>query len=121
LIHQANFYTPFLIRKILGLKPQINAKAMALFSLSFIKLYQLPKDEKYYKEYNECIIPQKLRQKNFAKMQKLEALRQKKESSIIMLKKRTRYDNKFKIKLVLEVLKGEKTLNLCACTLCEKF
>jgi len=29
-------------------------------------------------------------------------------------RKRTRYDNKFKVKLVLEVLKGEKTLNPCA-------
>lgn len=55
LIHQANFYTPFLIRKILGLKPQVNSKAMALFSLSFIKLYQLQKKEKYLEKYNECI------------------------------------------------------------------
>ena len=31
-----------------------------------------------------------------------------------MSRKRTRYDNKFKVKLVLEVLKGEKTLNQIA-------
>ena len=34
-----------------------------------------------------------------------------------MSRKRTRYDNKFKVKLVLEVLKGEKTLNPCALAL----
>ena len=31
-----------------------------------------------------------------------------------MSRKRTRYDNKFKVKLVLEVLKGEKTLKCLA-------
>ena len=31
-----------------------------------------------------------------------------------MSRKRTKYSNKFKVKLVLEVLKGEKTLNQIA-------
>jgi len=55
IINQANFYAPFFIRKILQLKPRINAKAMALLSLSFMKLYQLKKYEDYYHKYNECI------------------------------------------------------------------
>jgi rhamnogalacturonyl hydrolase YesR len=54
-INQFNFYTPFFIRKILNIKPQINAKAMALLSLSFIKLYNLTNEKKYYDKYNECI------------------------------------------------------------------
>ena len=53
-------------------------------------------------------------------MQRLEALRQKRKW-YYNVKKRTRYDNKFKVKLVLEVLKGEKTLNPCACTSVRNF
>ena len=34
-----------------------------------------------------------------------------KERGIIMSRKRTKYGNKFKVKLVLEVLKPKKTLN----------
>ena len=56
IFRKISFYFPILMRVILGLKPKKNAKAMALLALSYIKLYKLSNNKKYYKKYQEIIL-----------------------------------------------------------------
>ena len=46
---------PVFSRKLLLVKPQINAKAMGLFAQSFLDLYRITKDRKYFDKANESI------------------------------------------------------------------
>lgn len=46
---------PNLSRKLLKVKPQINAKAIGLLAKSYIDLFTIYKDEKYLKKADECI------------------------------------------------------------------
>ncbi len=46
---------PLLSRKFFFVKPQINAKAMGLFAQSYIDLYGITNDKKYFDKANNCI------------------------------------------------------------------
>ncbi len=46
---------PRLARKLLGIKPEINAKAMGLFASSYLTLYQITKEEANLEKAGECI------------------------------------------------------------------
>jgi len=52
---EASDIFPIAIRKLLGVKPQINAKAMALFALSYLKLYLLTHEPHYLTLHKECL------------------------------------------------------------------
>jgi len=46
---------PMACRRILGVKKQINAKAMGLFASAYINLYSMEKDNRYLQKAKECI------------------------------------------------------------------
>lgn len=46
---------PVFSRKLFFVKPKVNAKAMGLFAQSFLDLYRITKDRKYFDKANECI------------------------------------------------------------------
>ena len=46
---------PLFSRKLLNIKPGVNAKAMGLFASSYLKLHQLYGDKKYLSKAEECI------------------------------------------------------------------
>jgi len=46
---------PVFSRKLFMIKPQINAKAMGLFAQSYLNLYSITNDKKYFNKANECI------------------------------------------------------------------
>jgi len=46
---------PVLSRKLFLIKPQVNAKAMGLFAQSYLDLYGITNDKKYFNKAKECI------------------------------------------------------------------
>lgn len=46
---------PLLSRKMLGISPAVNAKALALLSLSYLKLYKLAQNPAYLEKYQTCM------------------------------------------------------------------
>ncbi len=55
IIYEILYSFPICSRKLLKIKPEINAKAMGLFASSFLTLYELSNDKYYLDKTNECI------------------------------------------------------------------
>ena len=55
LIRETTELFPVTARKVLGVKPRINAKAMGLFASAYINLYKIFKDSSYLKKAQICL------------------------------------------------------------------
>ena len=55
LIYEGVDIFPLLTRKAFAVKPQVNAKAMALFALSYIRFHLLTRKREYLNKYYECV------------------------------------------------------------------
>jgi hypothetical protein len=55
LIYEFIYSFPVLSRKLLGIKPQINAKAMGLFATSYLELYTISRNQNFFEKSQECI------------------------------------------------------------------
>lgn len=55
LLHAMESRFPLFSRKIFHIKGQVNAKAMALFASSYLNLFSIKKEERYFKKATQCL------------------------------------------------------------------